>query len=156
MSTTTARRTNTNAKAVPAKAAQAPKPGPKPAAAPKVEAAKAETTESSEKDFAELAKKPATDLHIRFTAWLERETGITGLDVKTVQLACIFRHDFQASAENQDALEAQRKATEEAKAAKAKNAAARATKAIAALPASDLERLLAEAKKAEAAAKKTA
>lgn len=61
-----------------------------------------------------------TALHESFAKWLTEQTGVE-VDLKTVQLACVFRMEFQASPENQADL----KARKEAAAAKRKGAAER-------------------------------
>ncbi|WP_333745907.1 hypothetical protein [Streptomyces sp. IBSBF 2950] len=65
------------------------------------------------KTLAERAEAEPTQLHQDFAAWIEAKTGIKP-DLKTVQLACIFRMEFQASEENQKSL-AERKAAAERK-----------------------------------------
>lgn len=68
---------------------------------------------NSPKNFEALAAKAPTQLHQDFAEWLFIQTGVK-VDVKSVQLACSFRMDFQASPENQKSL-AERKAAAAAK-----------------------------------------
>lgn len=75
------------------------------------------------KTIAERAAVAPTELHIRFQQWLKAETGIDA-DLKTIQLAVIFRMDFQASPANQAVL-----ADRKAKAAADKKASAARKKA---------------------------
>ncbi|AVP41423.1 hypothetical protein SEA_YARA_89 [Streptomyces phage Yara] len=75
------------------------------------------------KTIAERAAAAPTDLHLRFQQWLKAETGIDA-DLKTIQLAVIFRMDFQASPANQAVL-----ADRKAKAAADKKASAARKKA---------------------------
>lgn len=70
------------------------------------------------KTLAERAATEPTELHKNFKAWLEEHTGVE-VDLKTVQLACSMRMDFQKSEENQADLKARKQAAAE-KAAKAK------------------------------------
>jgi len=85
------------------------------------------------KNYEAIAAKAPTQLHEDFAQWLYVQTGVR-VDLKTVQLVTVLRHDFQASPENQQAL-AERKA----KAAAAKKASAERKKA-------KLEKMLAEIK----------
>lgn len=62
----------------------------------------------NKKTLAERAASAPTDLHRNFAQWLEIETGVK-VDLKTVQLACSMRMDFQRSEDNQTDL-AKRKA----------------------------------------------
>ena len=68
---------------------------------------------NTKKNFEALAAKAPTQLHQDFAEWLFIQTGVK-VDVKSVQLACSFRMDFQASPENQANL-AERKAAAAAK-----------------------------------------
>src|SRR5690242_9973246 len=83
------------------------------------------------KNYEALAAKAPTQLHEDFAQWLYVQTGVR-VDLKTVQLVTVLRHDFQASPENQKAL-----ADRKAKAAAAKKASAERKKA-------KLEKMLAE------------
>lgn len=66
------------------------------------------------KTIAERASVEPTELHKHFAEWLTAQTGIE-VDLKTVQLAVIFRMDFQASPENQAVLAAKKAAAVAAK-----------------------------------------
>lgn len=77
----------------------------------------------NKKTAADRAAAAPTALHVNFAKWLTEQTGVE-VDVKTVQLACIFRMEFQASPENQKDLAARK-----AKAAAAKKASAARKKA---------------------------
>ncbi|MFI0143840.1 hypothetical protein [Streptomyces globisporus] len=72
------------------------------------------------KTFEERAASEPTELHKNFAEWLEIQTGIKP-DLKTVQLVCSMRMDFQRSEENQKHLADRKKAAAD-KAAKAKAA----------------------------------
>lgn len=72
--------------------------------------------------FVERGAAEPTDLHRNFAAWIKRETGVD-VDLKSVQLACTLRMDFQRSEDNQTEL-ANRKQTAALKAQKAKLAKA--------------------------------
>lgn len=85
------------------------------------------------KNYEAIAAKAPTQLHEDFAQWLYVQTGVR-VDLKTVQLVTVLRHDFQASPENQKAL-----ADRKAKAAAAKKASAERKKA-------KLEKMLAEIK----------
>jgi hypothetical protein len=76
------------------------------------------TNETADKNYEGRAAAEPTELHKAFAHWLFIQTGIKA-DLKSVQLACTFRMDFQASPENQANL-AERKAN----AAAAKKASA--------------------------------
>ena len=52
------------------------------------------------KSYEERATSAPTELHKRFAEWLEIETGVK-VDLKTVQLVCSMRHDYQKSEANQ-------------------------------------------------------
>lgn len=70
---------------------------------------------SAKKTFAERAQAEPTELQKRFADWIEEQTGVKP-DLKSVQLACALRMDFQHSDENQEALQAKkRKAAEDKK-----------------------------------------
>ncbi|WP_327698858.1 hypothetical protein [Streptomyces sp. NBC_00459] len=69
---------------------------------------------NNKKSFEERAAAAPTELHKRFAEWIEIETGFKP-DMKSVQLACALRMDFQRSDENQSSL-ADRKAAAAAKA----------------------------------------
>jgi len=64
---------------------------------------------SKKKTFEERAAAKPTELHERFAQWLLIQTGVKP-DLKTVQLACAFRMDFQRSDENQSKLVAKKEA----------------------------------------------
>ncbi|QKV96717.1 hypothetical protein HUT19_37635 [Streptomyces sp. NA02950] len=66
------------------------------------------------KTYAERAAAEETQLHRDFADWIEEKTG-QKVDLKSVQLACIFRMEFQRSEENQTALADKRAAAEAAK-----------------------------------------
>ncbi|GGQ10952.1 hypothetical protein GCM10010215_39990 [Streptomyces virginiae] len=109
------------------------------------------------KSLEERAAAVPTELHERFAQWIYEQTGVRP-DTKSVQLACIFRMEFQASDENQKAL-AERKAAAEAKRKKqAAEKKARLEKQLAALKAELEKTETAESMPAEtpAPAKKTA
>jgi len=84
---------------------------------------------SNAKTFAERAATEPTALHKAFAAWIEAQTGYKP-DLKTVQIACALRMDFQRSEENQDSLKARK---EEAAKAKLEAAAKRKAKLLAEL-----------------------
>ncbi|MGO4428964.1 hypothetical protein AB4Z54_62105, partial [Streptomyces sp. MCAF7] len=76
------------------------------------------------KSFAERAQSEPTDLHKNFAEWIKEQTGYEP-DLKTVQIVCAMRMDFQRSEENQADLKARKQAAakkkaDEAKARKAK------------------------------------
>lgn len=73
---------------------------------------------------AAVAAKAPSDLHKNMAKWLEETTGQV-VDLKTVQLVCSLRMEFQASEANQSDLAIR-------KAAAAKKQTDRVTKAIAA------------------------
>lgn len=75
-------------------------------------------------NFEARAAAQPTELHKAFADWIYVQTGIRP-DLKAVQLACIFRMDYQRSEDNQKAL-AERKA--KAAAAKKASAARKAAK----------------------------
>jgi len=75
-------------------------------------------TTATAKTIAERAAVEPTELHRHFAEWIEAETGIKP-DLKTVQLAVIFRMDFQASPENQAVLAAKKAAAAATKKASA-------------------------------------
>lgn len=106
------------------------------------------------KTLAERAEAEPTQLHQDFAAWIEAKTGIKP-DLKTVQLACIFRMEFQASEENQKSLKARKDAAAKKKADAAKAKRARLEKQLAALKA-DLEKADAEPTAEEMPAEKAA
>ncbi|AVP41398.1 hypothetical protein SEA_YARA_64 [Streptomyces phage Yara] len=87
-------------------------------------------TEEDGPQFAHLVDKEPTDLHKRFAAWLVENTGLDEdeIDLKSVQLACSLRIEFQRSPENQANLEARREAAEKAVEARALKAQERAEK----------------------------
>ncbi|MFE3516669.1 hypothetical protein [Streptomyces sp. NPDC059166] len=72
------------------------------------------------KSFEERAASEPTELHKNFAEWLFVQTGVKP-DLKTVQLVCSMRMDFQRSEENQKHLADRKKAAAD-KAAKAKAA----------------------------------
>lgn len=89
---------------------------------------------SNAKSFAERAASEPTDLHRNFAAWLKEQTGVD-VDLKTVQLACSMRMDFQKSEENQDHLADRKQAAAAKKAKAAADKKARLEKQLAALQA---------------------
>lgn len=78
---------------------------------------------NSKKSFEDRAKAEPTQLHRDYADWLFYKTGVK-VDLKAVQIACIFRAEFQKSPENQKAL-----ADRKAKAAADKKASAERKKA---------------------------
>lgn len=77
------------------------------------------TTENTNaKSYEERAASAPTELHKNFAEWLFVQTGVKP-DLKTVQLVCSMRMDFQRSDENQKHLADRKKAAAD-KAAKAK------------------------------------
>ena len=56
------------------------------------------------KSYEERATSAPTELHKRFAEWLEIETGVK-VDLKTVQLVCSMRMDYQKSEANQSHLQ---------------------------------------------------
>ncbi|MEU0159649.1 hypothetical protein ABZ154_12590 [Streptomyces sp. NPDC006261] len=64
---------------------------------------------TNKKPLADRAKSEPTELHKAFAAWLKEETGVD-VDLKTVQLACSMRMDFQKSETNQKDLQARKDA----------------------------------------------
>lgn len=76
---------------------------------------------TSAKTFAERAATEPTELHKNFAEWIKAQTGYDA-DLKTVQIVCAMRMDFQKSEENQNALKDRKanaaKKAEEAKAKK--------------------------------------
>lgn len=73
---------------------------------------------TSAQSLQDRAAHEPTDLHKNFAEWLKVNTGVD-VDLKTVQLACSMRMDFQRSEDNQADLAA-RKAAAAAKAEAAK------------------------------------
>lgn len=125
--TTTARRTSSTTRA--AKVAAA-KQAEVQATEAKKEVAAAETAVAETKVYpkADVAAKAPTDLHKNMAKWLLETTGYEP-DLKTVQLVCSMRMEFQASDANQADLAARRAAAikkQEERVAKAKAAAAKA------------------------------
>lgn len=102
----------------------------------------------TESRFDKLADKAPTDLHERFAEWIEEQTGYEP-DLKTVQLACVLRIDFQRSDENQAVLEERQKAAEQRELDRVQKAADRDAKKAA-------EADKAEKAEARKAAKKSA
>lgn len=78
---------------------------------------------TTRKNFEALATAEPTELQKRFAEWIYIQTGVRP-DMKSVQLACALRMDFQASPENQAHL-----AEKRANAAAAKKASAERKKA---------------------------
>lgn len=70
-----------------------------------------------------LATKEPSELHKNMAKWIEETTGYTP-DLKTVQMVCALRMDFQKSDANQNDLKARR----EAAAKRTEERAARAAK----------------------------
>ncbi|QKY78610.1 hypothetical protein SEA_DRYAD_72 [Streptomyces phage Dryad] len=102
----------------------------------------AEAEESTER-FTKLVDKDPSVLHERFAEWIADKTGYEDVDVKSVQMACALRIEFQKSPENQEVLaerradsekrEAEREEKREAREAKKREEAeAKAKKAAAA------------------------
>lgn len=85
------------------------------------------------KNYEAVAAKAPSQLHKDFAEWIYVQTGVRP-DLKTVQIVCSLRMDFQASPENQKAL-----AEKRAKAAELKKASAERKRA-------KLEKMLAEIK----------
>lgn len=86
------------------------------------------------KSYTERAASEPTELHKNFAEWIKEQTGYEP-DLKTVQIVCAMRMDFQRSEENQQHL-ADRKAAAEAKRKKqAAEKKARLEKQLAALQA---------------------
>jgi hypothetical protein len=120
-------------------------------------------TEAKERDLTTYAEKAPTDLQSRFAEWIPDQTGYNPNSAKTkaeafnagVRLATALRMVFQASPENQAALEQARAAAEQAKVDR-ENAAeekpAKAAKAAKAAPAKAAPRKGAKAAAAEPAA----
>ncbi|MFD5508425.1 hypothetical protein ACFWIB_11715 [Streptomyces sp. NPDC127051] len=86
------------------------------------------------KTLAARAASAPTELHKNFAAWLKAETGVD-VDLKTVQLACSMRMDFQASEANQADLAKRKKAAADKKQKAAAEKRARLEKQLAALQA---------------------
>ena len=93
--------------------------------------------------YEKLVDKDPTELHERFADWLVEKTGYEDVDLKSVQLACALRIDFQRSPENQEALAEKREKAEKLAAEREERRDAREQK-----------RLDEEKAKAERAAKK--
>ncbi len=86
---------------------------------------------------AAVAAKAPSDLHKNMAKWLEETTGAV-VDLKTVQLVCSLRMEFQASEANQSDLAARRAksaAKAEERVAKAQAAANKAVERAAKLAA---------------------
>lgn len=92
---------------------------------------------SKTKSFADRAATDPTALHKAFAEWIKANTGYDA-DLKTVQIVCAMRMDFQRSEENQGSLKARK---EEAAKAKAEAAAKKKAKLLA-----ELAKLEADAK----------
>lgn len=95
-------------------------------------AAKKSTTKKtaakkSSAPLAHMAEKEPTALHVGFKDWLERQTGLTNLDLKSIQLATVLRMEYQRSDENQARLSASKQARADADAARAEKRAAKKT-----------------------------
>lgn len=73
---------------------------------------------NAKKTYEQRAQSEPTQLHKDFAQWIYEETGIRP-DLKSVQLACALRMDYQRSDANQTALKAKKQAAA-AKAAKIK------------------------------------
>lgn len=72
------------------------------------------TNTSNAKTFADRAKTDPTALHTAFAAWIKENTGYEP-DLKTVQIVCAMRMDFQRSEENQTSLKTRKEAAAKAK-----------------------------------------
>ncbi|MFJ9551471.1 hypothetical protein [Streptomyces erythrochromogenes] len=86
------------------------------------------------KSFEERAASEPTDLHKAFAHWIEMETGVKP-DLKTVQLVCSLRMDFQKSETNQADLAKRKKAAADKKAKAAAEKRERLQKQLAKLQA---------------------
>jgi hypothetical protein len=75
---------------------------------------------TSKKSYADRAAAAPTELHKNFAAWIKEQTGVD-VDLKSLQLACSMRMDFQRSEANQADLQARKEAA--AKKAAAEKAA---------------------------------
>jgi hypothetical protein len=64
---------------------------------------------TSAQSLQDRAAHEPTDLHRNFAKWLKDNTGVD-VDLKTVQLACAMRMDFQRSEDNQADLAARKAA----------------------------------------------
>lgn len=106
------------------------------------------------KSFEERAKSEPTDLHKNFAEWLFIQTGIKP-DLKTVQIVCAMRMDFQRSEENQKHLKDRKAKAAAAKKASAANKKAKLEAQLAKLKA-DLEKVESEPAAAEQPAEKPA
>jgi hypothetical protein len=74
-----------------------------------VEVTNEATNEADPDRAAKLLDKDPTDLHRRFAEWIITEVGYDRVDIKTVQLACALRIEFQRSEANQAALDERRR-----------------------------------------------
>lgn len=85
------------------------------------------TTKTTAQSLRDRAANEPTELHKNFAEWLKANTGVE-VDLKTVQLACSMRMDFQRSEDNQKDLAARKAAAAEKaeKALQAKRAKAEA------------------------------
>jgi len=113
----------------------------------------AEAEENTER-FTKLVDKDPSDLHERFAEWIADKTGYEDVDVKSVQMACALRIEFQKSPENQEVLAEKRAAAEEAEAKREEKREAREVKKREEAEAKAKKAATATAKKA--AAKKAA
>ena len=84
----------------------------------------AEAEENTER-FTKLVDKDPSDLHERFAEWISETTGYEDVDVKSVQMACALRIEFQKSDENQAVLAERRAGAEEREAAREEKRQAR-------------------------------
>lgn len=89
---------------------------------------------ANKKSLEARAAAAPTDLHKAFAEWLKIETGVD-VDLKTVQLACSMRMDFQRSEENQKDLAKRKQAAMDKKKAAAAEKKARLEKQLAAIQA---------------------
>lgn len=107
------------------------------------------------KSYSERAASEPTELHKNFAEWIKEQTGYEP-DLKTVQIVCAMRMDFQRSEENQTHL-ADRKAAAEAKRKKqAAEKKARLEKQLAALQAELAKETATDSPAEKPAAKKAA
>ncbi|MFH9575712.1 hypothetical protein ACH4MG_34920 [Streptomyces sp. NPDC017454] len=102
------------------------------------------------KTYADRAQSEPTELHKNFAQWIEEQTGIKP-DLKTVQIVCSMRMDFQRSEENQKHLKDRKAAAEAKRKKQAAEKKARLEKQLAELQA-ELAKETAESMPAEKAA----
>lgn len=85
---------------------------------------------NANKNLEARATAAPTQLHKDFAEWLFIQTGVK-VDLKTVQLVTVMRHDFQKSEENQKALAARKASAAKAKKASAAKKAAKLAESLA-------------------------